>query len=75
MGLAEAGYEFAREVLKAGGTYLAKVLRGGTEGEMLKMMKKDFASVRHVKPMASRDDSAELFVLAMGFRGTPAQSV
>lgn len=69
MALAEAGYEFAKEVLKPGGTYLAKVLRGGTEGEMLKMMKKDFASVRHVKPMASRDDSAELFVLAMGFRG------
>ena len=69
MALAEAGYEFAKEVLKPGGTYLAKVLRGGTEGDMLKMMKKDFASVRHVKPMASRDDSAELFVLAMGFRG------
>ena len=72
MGLAEAGYEFAKEVLKPGGTYLAKVLRGGTEGEMLKMMKKDFTSVRHVKPMASRDDSAELFVLAMGFRGGEA---
>lgn len=69
MTLAEAGYDFAKEVLKPGGTYLAKVLRGGTEGEMLKMMKKDFTSVRHVKPMASRDDSAELFVLAMGFRG------
>ena len=69
MTLAEAGYDFASQVLKPGGTYLAKVLRGGTEGEMLKMMKKDFASVRHVKPMASRDDSAELFVLAMGFRG------
>jgi len=69
MTLAEAGYDFARQVLKPGGTYLAKVLRGGTEGEMLKLMKKDFASVRHVKPMASRDDSAELFVLAMGFRG------
>ncbi|MCA3573326.1 MAG: RlmE family RNA methyltransferase [Aestuariivirga sp.] len=68
MTLAEAGYDFARQVLKPGGTYLAKVLRGGTEGEMLKLMKKDFASVRHVKPMASRDDSAELFVLAMGFR-------
>ena len=67
--LAEAGYEFARMVLKPGGTYLAKVLRGGTEGELLKAMKKDFATVRHVKPMASRDDSAELFVLAMGFRG------
>lgn len=72
MGLAEAGYEFAKDVLKPGGTYLAKVLRGGTEGDMLKTMKKDFASVRHVKPMASRDDSAELFVLAMGFRGASA---
>ena len=60
-----------RTILKPGGTYLAKVLRGGTEGEMLKQMKKDFATVRHVKPMASRDDSAELFVLAMGFRGIP----
>lgn len=70
MTLAEAGYDFARQVLKPGGTYLAKVLRGGTEGEMLKMMKKDFATVRHVKPMASRDDSAELFVLAMVFRGS-----
>lgn len=69
MALAEAGYEFARQVLKPGGTYLAKVLRGGTEGEMLKSLKKDFAEVRHVKPKASRDDSAELFVLAMGFRG------
>ncbi len=70
--LAEAGYEFAREILKPGGTYLAKVLRGGTEGQLLQSMKKDFATVRHVKPMASRDDSAELFVLATGFRGTSA---
>jgi 23S rRNA (uridine2552-2'-O)-methyltransferase len=69
MALAEAGLEFARQVLKPGGTYLAKVLRGGTEGEMLKLLKKDFAEVRHVKPKASRDDSAELFVLARGFRG------
>jgi 23S rRNA (uridine2552-2'-O)-methyltransferase len=72
MALAEAGYDFARQVLKPGGVYLAKVLRGGAEGELLKLMKKDFASVRHVKPMASRDDSAELFVLAMGFRGGTA---
>jgi 23S rRNA (uridine2552-2'-O)-methyltransferase len=49
--------------------FLAKVLRGGTEGDLLRMLKKDFAVVRHVKPMASRDDSAELFVLATGFRG------
>ncbi len=69
MGLAEAGHIFARDVLKPGGTYLAKVLRGGTEGDLLKQLKQDFATVRHVKPHASRDDSAELFVLATGFRG------
>ncbi len=67
--LAEAGYDFARSILKPGGTYLAKVLRGGTEGQLLRLMKKDFTSVKHVKPMSSRDDSAELFVLATGFRG------
>jgi 23S rRNA (uridine2552-2'-O)-methyltransferase len=67
--LVETGYHFAQQVLKPGGTYLAKVLRGGTENQLLAMMKKDFATVRHVKPMASRDDSAELFVLATGFRG------
>jgi 23S rRNA (uridine2552-2'-O)-methyltransferase len=67
--LVEAGYDFARQVLKPGGSYLAKVLRGGTENQLLALMKKDFKIVRHVKPMASRDDSAELFVLATGFRG------
>jgi 23S rRNA (uridine2552-2'-O)-methyltransferase len=66
--LVETGYHFAKEVLKPGGTYLAKVLRGGTENALLAEMKKDFTTVRHVKPMASRDDSAELFVLATGFR-------
>jgi 23S rRNA (uridine2552-2'-O)-methyltransferase len=67
--LAESGYYFAKEVLKPGGMYLAKVLRGGTENEILKLLKKDFETVKHVKPMASRDDSAELFVLALGYRG------
>jgi 23S rRNA (uridine2552-2'-O)-methyltransferase len=67
--LVEAGYHFARQILKPNGTYLAKVLRGGTENQLLTLMKKDFRIVRHVKPMASRDDSAELFVLATGFRG------
>jgi 23S rRNA (uridine2552-2'-O)-methyltransferase len=61
--------EFAREVLSPGGTFLAKVLQGGTEGELLTMLKRDFASVKHVKPAASRADSAELYVLATGFRG------
>jgi 23S rRNA (uridine2552-2'-O)-methyltransferase len=69
MGLAEAAAAFAREVLKPGGVFLAKVLQGGTEGQLLASLKRDFASVKHVKPAASRSDSAELYVLATGFRG------
>jgi 23S rRNA (uridine2552-2'-O)-methyltransferase len=69
VGLVEMAAEFAREVLAPGGTFLAKVLQGGTEGELLTMLKRDFASVKHVKPAASRADSAELYVLATGFRG------
>lgn len=69
MALCEAGLEFAQRVLKPGGFFLCKVLRGGTEGDLLAQLKRDFATVRHVKPKASRDDSAELFVLATGFRG------
>jgi 23S rRNA (uridine2552-2'-O)-methyltransferase len=69
MALCEAALEFARRVLKPGGVFLCKVLRGGTEGDLLAEMKRDFANVRHVKPKASRADSAELFVLARGFRG------
>jgi 23S rRNA (uridine2552-2'-O)-methyltransferase len=69
MGLAEAAVEFACEVLTPGGTFLCKVLQGGTERELLERLKRDFASVRHVKPPASRSDSAELYVLATGFRG------
>jgi 23S rRNA (uridine2552-2'-O)-methyltransferase len=69
MGLAEAAADFAREILAPGGAYLAKVLQGGTEGTLLTDLKRDFAAVRHVKPAASRSDSAELYVLATGFRG------
>ncbi len=69
MALAEAAAEFAREVLSPGGVFLAKVFQGGTEGELLTSLKRDFAKVRHVKPPASRSDSAELYVLATGFRG------
>lgn len=72
MGLCEAALEFAREVLKPGGFFLCKVLRGGTEGQLLAELKRDFATVRHIKPKSSRDDSAELFVLATGFRGGAA---
>ncbi len=69
MGLAEAAAEFACDVLAPGGAFLAKVLQGGTERELLERLKRSFASVRHVKPPASRADSAELYVLATGFRG------
>jgi 23S rRNA (uridine2552-2'-O)-methyltransferase len=69
MALAETAAMFAREVLKPGGAFLCKVLQGGTEGTLLADLKRDFASVKHVKPAASRPDSAELYVLATGFRG------
>ncbi len=69
MGLAEAALDFAREVLAPGGAFLAKVLQGGTEHTLLADLKRDFATVRHLKPAASRADSAELYVLATGFRG------
>jgi 23S rRNA (uridine2552-2'-O)-methyltransferase len=69
MGLTEAAHDFARQVLKPGGTFVAKVLRGGTERTLLDRLKKDFAKVRHVKPEASRSDSAEMYVVGTGFRG------
>ncbi len=72
MGLAEAAAMFAREVLRPGGSFLCKVLQGGTEAELLASLKRDFAAVKHVKPAASRADSAELYVLAQGFRGHSA---
>jgi 23S rRNA (uridine2552-2'-O)-methyltransferase len=67
--LVEAAFEFACEVLAPGGAFLAKVLQGGTEAALLASMKRDFATVKHVKPSASRSDSAELYLLATGFRG------
>jgi 23S rRNA (uridine2552-2'-O)-methyltransferase len=68
MGLAEAAAAFAAEILAPDGAFLAKVLQGGTEGTLLSSLKRDFAKVRHVKPAASRADSAELYLLATGFR-------
>jgi 23S rRNA (uridine2552-2'-O)-methyltransferase len=67
--LAEAAYAFAREVLAPGGSFVAKVFQGGTERELLAALKRDFASLRHAKPPASRSDSAEVYVVAQGFRG------
>jgi 23S rRNA (uridine2552-2'-O)-methyltransferase len=68
MGLAEAAAAFAIDVLSPGGTFLAKVFQGGTERELLEVLKRSFKTVRHVKPPASRADSAELYVLATGYR-------
>jgi 23S rRNA (uridine2552-2'-O)-methyltransferase len=70
MALVEAAAEFAGEVLRPGGSFLAKVLQGGTETALLSALKHDFATVRHVKPQASRADSSELYLLATRFRGT-----
>jgi len=70
MALCEAALEFAIEVLNKDGVFLAKVLKGGTENELLNAMKKSFKTVRHIKPKASRANSAEAYVLATGFRGT-----
>ena len=67
--LAEAAYDFAAEVLKPGGAFVAKVFQGGTQEDLLKRLKKDFATVRHVKPPASRKESSEQYVVATGFRG------
>ena len=69
MNLCELAYLFACEVLAPGGAFVCKVLKGGTERELLKLMQRDFTTVKHAKPAASRQDSAESYVVAMGFRG------
>ena len=69
MALVEAGVEFAREVLRPGGAYVAKVLAGGTDAQLLAELKRHFATVKHAKPPASRKDSSEWYVVAQGFKG------
>ncbi len=68
MALVEAAADFACEVLKPGGVFLSKVIQGGTEASLLAGLKRNFSSVKHIKPAASRSDSAELYLLATGFR-------
>jgi len=70
MALVEAGAEFAVSVLRPGGSFLTKVLQGGTDAALLAQLKRGFAIVKHVKPQASRADSSELYLLATGFRGS-----
>jgi 23S rRNA (uridine2552-2'-O)-methyltransferase len=67
--LTEVAADFASSVLKPGGSFVTKVFRGGTENDLLAMLKRNFASVHHVKPPASRSRSVELYVVAKGFRG------
>ncbi len=74
MALAEAALDFALEVLAPGGAFVAKVLQGGSERSLLQTMRRNFTRVAHVKPPASRKDSAELYVVAMGFRGGPDEA-
>ena len=69
MGLAEAAWDFAADVLAPGGVFICKVLQGGTEGELLSEIKKRCETVRHAKPPASRQDSAEVYLVASGFKG------
>ena len=73
IGLVEAAALFASEVLNPGGTFLAKVFQSGADAELLTQLKRDYASVRHVKPASSRQDSSERYVLATGFRGQPSR--
>jgi 23S rRNA (uridine2552-2'-O)-methyltransferase len=68
VGLVETAAAFAAEVLKPGGTFLAKTFQSGADAELMAQLKRDYASVRHVKPAASRQDSSERYVLATGFR-------
>ncbi len=69
MGLVEAGLEFAKEVLRPGGAYVAKVLAGGADNQLVAEMKRHFTTVKHAKPPASRKDSSEWYVVAQGFKG------
>jgi 23S rRNA (uridine2552-2'-O)-methyltransferase len=70
MALVEAGLEFAREILRPGGAYVAKVLAGGADHELVAELKRNFATVKHAKPPASRKDSSEWYVVAQGFKGS-----
>ena len=74
MALVEAGLDFAREVLRPGGAYVAKVLAGGADSELVAELKRSFSSVKHAKPPASRKDSSEWYVVAQGFKGAAGQA-
>jgi 23S rRNA (uridine2552-2'-O)-methyltransferase len=74
IGLVESAAAFAAEVLNPGGTFVAKVFQSGADAVLMTQLKRDFATVKHVKPASSRKDSSERYVLAMGFRGVQAEA-
>ena len=74
MALVEAGMEFASEVLRPGGAYVAKVLAGGADNNLVAELKRHFTTVKHAKPPASRKDSSEWYVIAQGFKGAVPRS-
>ena len=67
--LAEAAFEFAKTVLNPGGTFVAKVFQGGADHDLLQALKENFKDIKHIKPLASRKESPEMYVLAFGFKG------
>jgi 23S rRNA (uridine2552-2'-O)-methyltransferase len=71
IGLVESAAAFAADVPRPGGTFIAKVFQSGADADLLAQLKRDFQTVRHVKPASSRQDSSERYVLATGFRGAP----
>ena len=73
MGLVEAGLEFATEILKPGGAFVAKVLAGGADNHLVAQLKRHFTAVKHAKPPASRKGSSEWYVIAQGFKGRPSE--
>ena len=75
LGLVEGAVAFAAGVLNPGGTFVAKVFQSGADAALMTELKRDYATVKHVKPASSRQDSSERYVLAMGFRGVPSKQV
>jgi 23S rRNA (uridine2552-2'-O)-methyltransferase len=74
MGLVEAAAYFAGDILQPGGAFVAKVLAGGADHDLVALLKRMFATVKHAKPPASRKDSSEWYVIAQGFKGVPAEA-
>ncbi len=73
MGLVETALDFAVQILAPGGSFVSKVIQGGAEQTLLDSLKRHFTKVRHVKPAASRSDSAEMYLVATGFRGLKSE--